>query len=117
MKGYATPNSWGYRLVARLDYSNWVGGATFSPRIAFAHDVRGVSPTFNQGTQAITAGLGVGYRQNLQADVSYTTFRGGRVYSGTDPKPVPAGQPQTFASHANPFIDRDFFAITVSYSF
>jgi hypothetical protein len=117
MKGYATPNSWGYRLVARVDYSNWVGGATFSPRIAFAHDVRGVSPTFNQDTQAITAGLGVGYRQNLQADVSYTTFRGGRVYSGTDPTPVPAGQPQTFASHANPFIDRDFFAITVSYSF
>jgi hypothetical protein len=30
---------------------------------------------------------------------------------------VPAGQPQSFASHANPLIDRDFFAITVSYSF
>jgi hypothetical protein len=117
MQGYATRNSWGYRLVARLDYQNVLGSLGVSPRLAFAHDVHGVSPTFNQGTRALSAGLGFNYQQNLQADISYTAFMGGRVFSGVDPATVPAGQPQAFASHANPQIDRDFFAITISYSF
>ena len=117
MLGYATRGSWGYRLVARLDYSNALFGATLSPRLAWAHDVRGVSPTFNQGVKAVSAGLGVNFQQNLQADISYTAFFGGRDFSGVDPAPVPAGQPASFSSTANSLKDRDFFAINVSYSF
>jgi hypothetical protein len=117
MQGYATNTSWGYRAVARLDYSNALFGATLSPRIAWAHDVRGVSPTFNEGTKAISVGLGINYQQNLQADISYTSYFGGRDYGGVDPVPVPAGQPQSFSSTANPLKDRDFLAINVSYSF
>lgn len=117
MQGYATRTSWGYRLVARLDYSNALFGATVSPRLAWAHDVRGVSPTFNQGTKALSLGLGFNFQQNLQADISYTAFFGGRNYSGVDPIAVPAGQPAAFSSSANPLKDRDFIAITVSYSF
>ena len=117
MEGYATRSSWGYRLVARFDYSNAFFGATVSPRLAWAHDVRGVGPTFNQGTRALSVGLGLNYQQNLQGDISYTTFTGGRDYSGVDPQPVPAGQPAAFSSTANPLKDRDFFAINVSYSF
>lgn len=115
--GYATRNSWGYRLVARSDYANAVGAVTLSPRLAFAHDVRGVSPTFNQGVKALTVGLGANYRQNWQADLSWTSYFGGRTYAGTDPAANPFGQSRSYATSANPLKDRDFFAATVSYSF
>lgn len=117
MEGYATKSSWGYRLVGRLDYPNAIGAITLSPRIAYAHDVNGVSSTFNEGTQAGTLGLNFNYGQNLQADVAYTWFWGGRTYSGTDPSAVPAGQSSSYASSANPLKDRDFLAVSLSYSF
>jgi hypothetical protein len=115
-EGYATRNSWGYRLLARLEFYNAIGAATLSPRIAFAHDVEGVSPTFNEDTKAVTVGLGYNLRQVWQADLAYTSFYGGRTYSGTDPVATP-GQPQTFATSANPLKDRDFIALTLSYAF
>lgn len=115
--GYATEDSWGYRIVARADYANAIGAATLTPRIAFSHDVHGVSPTFNQGAKAVTVGLGINYRQNWQADLSWTTYFGGRSYSGTDPVANPFGQSRSFETHANPLKDRDFFAATLSYSF
>lgn len=115
-EGYATKDSWGYRVLARLDFPNAIGPATVSPRVVFSHDVRGVSPTFNQGTKAVTFGMGFNYKQNWQADVAYTGFFGGRTYSGTDPVAT-AGQATTFASSANPLKDRDYFSVNVSYSF
>jgi hypothetical protein len=117
MEGYATRSSWGYRLVGRLDYPNAIGAVTVSPRLAYAHDVDGVSSTFNEGTRAGTLGLGFNYSQNLQADIAYTWFWGGRTYSGTDPGAVPPGQSADYASSANPLKDRDFLAVSVSYSF
>lgn len=117
MEGYATRSSWGYRLVGRLDYPNAIGAVTVSPRLAYAHDVDGVSSTFNEGTKAGTLGVGFNYRQNLQADIAYTWFWGGRTYSGTDPGAVPPGQSADYASSANPLKDRDFLAVSVSYSF
>jgi len=117
MEGYATRSSWGYRLVGRLDYPNAIGAVMVSPRLAYAHDVDGVSSTFNEGTKAGTLGVGFNYRQNLQADIAYTWFWGGRTYSGTDPGAVPPGQSADYASSANPLKDRDFLAVSVSYSF
>lgn len=107
---FATENSWGYRLVGRLDYPNAIGAITVSPRLAFSHDVNGRSPTFNEGAKALTLGLGFNYRQNWQADIAYSAFFGGKKISGTD-----AGG--SYASHTNPMVDRDFLAISVSYSF
>ncbi|MGH8750381.1 MAG: DUF1302 family protein, partial [Burkholderiales bacterium] len=115
--GFVTRDSWGYRLVARLDYNNAIGAATLSPRLAFAHDVRGVSPTFNQGTKTFTAGLNYNLRESFQVDLSYTNFFGGRTFSGTDVAGVPAGQSASFATGANPVKDRDFASINFSYSF
>ncbi|MBA3032249.1 MAG: DUF1302 domain-containing protein [Gammaproteobacteria bacterium] len=109
---FATKNSWGYRLVGRLDYPNALGGATVSPRIAFSHDVDGSGPTFNEGAKAITLGVGFNYRQNWQADIAYTAFFGGKTESGIDPV---GGLP--YASSTNPMKDRDFLAISLSYSF
>lgn len=114
---FMTKNSWGYRLLARADYPNAIGGATLSPRIAFSHDVSGRSQTFNEGAKALTLGLGMNYQQRWQADIAYTSFFGGKKIKGTDPATVPAGQPQTYASHTNPLKDRDFLSISVSYSF
>lgn len=116
MEGYATKNSWGYRLVTRWDFESAIGAATLSPRIAFAHDVHGVSPTFNQGVKALTIGLTYNLRQVWTADVAYTGFWGGRTYAGTDPVAT-AGQSSSYASAANPNKDRDFLSVSVSYAF
>lgn len=114
---FATENSWGYRLVGRLDYPNAIGAATVSPRLAFSHDVSGRGPTFNEGAKALTLGVGFNYQHKWQADIAYTAFFGGKEISGTDPGPVHPSQPATYASHTNPLVDRDFLAISVSYSF
>lgn len=116
-KGYASRDSWGYRVVGRMDYPNAIGSATLSPRLVFSHDVSGRSPTFNEDAKALTLGLGVNYLQNFTADISYTSFFGGERTRGTDPVPNPFGQPQDYSSHTNPLKDRDFLAISVSYSF
>jgi len=115
--GYASRDSWGYRFVGRMDYPNAIGAATLSPRLVFSHDVKGRSPTFNEGARALTFGLGINYLQNLEMDISYTSFFGGEVISGTDLAPNPFGQPQTYSSHTNPLKDRDFLAVSISYSF
>ncbi len=113
---FATENSWGYRLVGRLDYPNAIGAVTVSPRLAFSHDVDGRSPTFNEGAKALTLGFGFNYRQNWQADIAYTAFFGGKKISGVDPVATP-GQVRTYSSHTNPLVDRDFLSISLSYSF
>lgn len=118
-EGFATTNSWGYRLLGRMDFNNAIGAGTLSPRVAFAHDVKGVSPTFNESVKAATIGLGYSFKQVWQADIAYTAFWGGKTYSGTDPAGPPAGTTQSadYASSANPLKDRDFLAVSVSYSF
>lgn len=115
-------SSWGYRVLGRMDFPNAFAGATVSPRIGFAHDVNGSGPTFNEGVKALTLGVGFNYRQNWQADIAYTTYFGGRKYGGSDPLATPAanfppGQVPEYASGSNPLADRDFLAVSLSYSF
>lgn len=132
-EGFGTDNSWGYRIVSRMDFENVIGAVQMSPRLVFAQDVNGVSANFNEGTKAITAGIGFNYLQRWQADIGYTTFFGGRTYAGTDPvmpgtdvNPDPnvttlstgdTRQSANFATSANPNKDRDFVAVSVSYAF
>ncbi len=116
MEGYATTGSWGYRLVGALSYPNAIGGATLVPRLAYSHDVHGVGPTFNQGAKAATIGLSAVVKQKWQADFAYTTYWGGRTYTGTDP--VATGtQLRTYATSANALKDRDFMSVSLRYSF
>lgn len=120
--GYMTQDSWGYRVLARMTYSNAIGAIGASPRIAFAHDVNGIGPTFNEDAKALTLGVGFNYKQDWQADIAYTRFSDGRNFSGSDPIPPTAGQAaagQTAAwkTSANPATDRDFLAVNISYSF
>jgi Protein of unknown function (DUF1302) len=119
--GFATQFSWGYRLAARLEYSSALYGGNLSPRLAFAHDVKGVSPTFNQDTKSISAGLSWEYQRKWFVDAQYTTFYGGRTFCGTDVPTagsvITPGQSASFCSSANPLKDRDFYSVSVSYSF
>lgn len=117
--GFATTSSWGYRLLARLDFNNAIGAATLSPRLALSHDVDGVSPTFVEGVKAATLGLGFSYKEAWQADIAYTAYWGGKTYAGTDPAGPPAGTTQSanYASSSNVLKDRDFLAVSLSYSF
>ena len=119
--GFLTDFSWGYRLAARLEYANLLLGGNVAPRLAFTHDVRGVGPNFNEGVKSASAGVSWDYQRKWLVDLQYTNYFGGRTFCGTDvPTPgavITPGQPASFCSSANPLKDRDFYSLSVSYSF
>ena len=95
----ADGTSWGYRIAARLDYNNAVGGANLYPYTQFLHDVSGNSPApsgpFVEGRTALTVGLRADYLSRWQADIGYTQYAG----------------------KGNELSDRDFISLSVKYSF
>lgn len=99
---YATPFSWGYRLILNADYNNAFGtAATVSPTIQFAHDVDGYSagpigPGFVQNKKVVTLGLNGKYR-DWRASIAYT-YNWGNSF-------------RNFSS------DKDFATATISYAF
>ncbi len=100
--GFPTPFSWGYRLAARADYSSLFGGAiNMSPRIAFNHDVNGITPgpggNFLEDRISYTLGAEFTYLNKWVFDVSYTDFSG--------------------AGALNQIADRDFASVSIKYSF
>ena len=98
---FADANSWGYRMIAKLDFNNAIGAVTLSPRIAWAHDVNGTTPgpggNFIDGRKAVTLGLGANYQNQWTADLSYTDYFGAGRYNLVN--------------------DRDFVAFNIKYSF
>ncbi len=99
--GFADSFSWGYRLLARLEYNNVIGGVNLVPTVAFAHDVSGTTPaplsTFVEGRKAITLGLTATYLNSWAADIGYTMFFGG--------------------GDNNLLHDRDYASVALRYSF
>jgi hypothetical protein len=100
--GFPTRFSWGYRVAARADYNSVFGSAfTLSPRIAFYHDVNGISPgpggAFIEDRKQITVGAEANYLNKWSFDLSYTNYFG--------------------AGDLNLINDRDFVAFVVKYSF
>ncbi|MBS0570475.1 MAG: DUF1302 family protein, partial [Proteobacteria bacterium] len=101
-KGFPTPFSWGYRVAARGDYHNAFGWPiNLSPRIAFSHDVGGISPgpggNFIRGRKAITLGTEANYLDRWVFDLAYTNYFG--------------------AGNLNLIRDRDFIQFSAKYSF
>ena len=100
--GFATAFSWGYRLVIAPTY-NAIGGSAWNmtPRLAFNHDVNGVSPgpggNFVQGRKQATVGVDFDYQARWRTGIAYTQFFGGGIN--------------------NLLRDRDFVSASVSYSF
>ena len=131
--GFVTESSYGYRMVGRLEYANAIFGANVAPRVAFNHDIKGVSPTFNEDTKSLSLGANFDYQKKFTVDVSYTGYFGGRNYCGTAQVTNPAqttlgaqiggipglftAQSANYCSSANPLKDRDFVSLVMTYSF
>lgn len=100
---YATSLSWGYRLLAQMEYNSAFGTPfTLSPQIVWSHDVSGysagpVGPGFVEGKKAVTLGLGASYLDNYRVALNYTNNFGAR--------------------YRNAAFDKDFVSLTASYSF
>jgi hypothetical protein len=99
--GFPDRVSWGYRLLVLGEYNNVIGAVKLRPRIAFAHDVGGTGPapitSFVEGRKTITVGLGASFLMSWSGDISYTNSFGGGEF--------------------NLLNDRDFVAVSASYSF
>ncbi|NDY95758.1 DUF1302 domain-containing protein [Wenzhouxiangella limi] len=100
--GFATSFSWGYRLVVAPTYNNVFGSAwSMTPRLAFNHDVQGVTPgpggNFIAGRKQATLGLQLNYLSQWRLDFAYTNFFGAGIN--------------------NLLGDRDFVSGSISYSF
>mgnify|MGYP001304154560 CR=1 FL=1 len=123
-EGFPTPFSWGYRLAARADYNSFMGTPlTVSPRIAFSHDVNGISPgpggNFLEGRKSYTIGVEANYLNKVVFDLSWTRFYGAQgsciVEGGLDPNVCEANDPHR--NHLNQISDRDFASFSIKYSF
>ena len=100
--GFPTKFSWGYRVAARGDYNNVFGTPfTLSPRIAFGHDVGGITPgpggNFIRGRKSVTVGAEANYQNQWAFDLAYTNYFG--------------------AGDINLIRDRDFVQFSAKYSF
>ncbi|MBC8244916.1 MAG: DUF1302 family protein [Verrucomicrobia bacterium] len=98
---FADDFSWGYRLAARIDYTDVFGGVNLSPAIAFAHDVEGNTPlplgNFLHDRKSVTVGVTATYQNSWQGAIKYTEFFGNEEY--------------------NLLHDRDFLQAMIQYSF
>ena len=98
---FPTEFAWGYRAVVKMDYTNVFAGINMSPRIVFAHDVKGITPDplfmFIEDRKSMSLGLKFDYQSKWSADINYNSFFGG---VGT----------------TNQMEDRDYVSFSVSYS-
>jgi len=131
--GFPTQFSWGYRLAARADYNSvWGTPITLSPRIAFNHDVSGITPgpggNFLEGRKSATLGVEANYLNSWVFDLSYTSFFGGGKGGSTtvtlppgvecpDTGSTTGGTCEVEGTPFNQIHDRDFVSFTVKYSF
>mgnify|MGYP006425656063 CR=1 FL=1 len=100
--GFATSFSWGYRLVVAPTYNSFLGTSwNLTPRVAFNHDVTGVSPgpggNFIEDRKSITLGANFSLLSRWGVNFAYTNFFG--------------------AGKNNQLKDRDFVSASISYSF
>jgi hypothetical protein len=75
-EGFYTQHSWGLRTVASLEYRGFAG-VQLTPNAAFAWDVEGYGPNFNEGSKAASIGLNALYNNKYNASINYTNFFGG----------------------------------------
>ncbi|MES9904420.1 MAG: DUF1302 family protein, partial [Sedimenticola sp.] len=96
--GFVTRTAWGYRALAKWDYTNLFGGVSMSPKITFKHDVKGTSPTsdFQEGRKALGLGVDFSYKDSYKFGASLTKF---------------------LDSDFDTSRDRDFVSLTASASF
>ena len=100
--GFASRESWGYRVSTRMEFANVLGVRSVAPSIAWYQDVRGNAPitlgTFLEKNKSAVLALDLGMARALSARVSYRSYFG----KGTD---------------ADRLTDRDFVAFSVTKAF
>ncbi|MBW7895117.1 MAG: DUF1302 domain-containing protein [Opitutaceae bacterium] len=100
-RAFADDFSWGYQMLARLDYNNAFAGLNVSPSIAFSHDVSGTTPlplgNFIHGRKSVTIGAEFVYQNSWAFELRYVNYFGAKDY--------------------NLLNDRDYVAATIKYSF
>ena len=98
---FPTEFAWGYRVIAKFEYTNVIAGINISPRIVFSHDVKGITPDplfmFIEGRKSMSLGLTFDYQSRWKADINYNGFFGG---VGT----------------TNKMEDHDYVSLSISYS-
>jgi hypothetical protein len=84
--GFATTNSWGYRIRAMWDYNDLIPGFEIRPNLTWSHDVKGYGPEpgFNEGSKAVVVGVDTSYLSTYSLSLSYTNFFGGDYNMNTD---------------------------------
>ncbi len=78
--GYTTRNAWGLRLLAAATYPNALAGATLTPSILIAKDIKGYSydGTFSEGRYTVRLGLRAEWAKKYYADLQINRFGGGQ---------------------------------------
>lgn len=98
---FADEFSWGYQVLARLDYNNAFAGVNVSPLVVFAHDVGGNTPlpmgNFLHGRKTVTVGADFSFQNAWAFELRYVNFNGAGRY--------------------NLLGDRDYVSATLKYSF
>lgn len=100
---YASSFSWGYRLLSILQYNSFLGTPyTVSPRVYFAHDVKGnsagpIGPGFVEDVKTIGLGVDLDYQSTYKVKLDYTKSFGGE--------------------YRNAMADKDFASVSFSYTF
>jgi len=77
--GYTSSNAWGLRLVMSASYPDALAGATLTPSLYVAKDIKGYSydGTFSQGRTLLRPGVRADWGKKYFADVQYNRFSGG----------------------------------------
>lgn len=98
---FPTEFAWGYRAVAKLEYTNVFSGINIAPRAVFSHDVKGITPDplfmFIEERKSLSLGVNFDYQSRWSADVNYNSFFGG---VGT----------------TNKLSDHDYVSLSIQYS-
>lgn len=83
-RGFGDDLSYGYRILARLTYSDLPGRVTLNPTFIFLHDVKGISPApvinFIEGRRIILASLQADIGEHWGAGLTYQVFTGGGTH-------------------------------------
>ncbi len=82
LRNFATPFSWGYRLVGIFKYESVLPGISLQPFVIYSEDVHGISPgpagNFVRGRKSVNFNLETRYKSDFSFTVGYNWFFGGK---------------------------------------
>ncbi len=83
LEGFVTNNAWGYRARVASVYNDSLLGATITPSLTVAHDVRGYSYdlTFLEGRVIVAPALRAEWNKKYFVEIFYTRYTNSPRYS------------------------------------